>query len=73
VASTAGSLPEVLGDAAMLVDPGDIAGLADAIARLLDDDSERAARVEAGKQQVDRYSWPDAAQRFADLYRSVAA
>ncbi|HEY7437883.1 MAG TPA: glycosyltransferase family 1 protein [Acidimicrobiia bacterium] len=72
VASTAGSLPEVLGDAALLVDPRNADELAAAIKQLLCDSETRARYAKAGLQNVMRFSWTDAADRFVDLYRRVA-
>ncbi len=71
VAGRAGSLPEVLGDGALLVDPLDDDELAGALRRLLDEPVERAALVARGREQVARYTWSAAAERFASLYRSV--
>jgi glycosyltransferase involved in cell wall biosynthesis len=72
VASTAGSLPEVLGDAALLVDPRDADALAAAIEQLLSDREARVRYVKAGLQNVARFGWEDATDRFVDLYRRVA-
>lgn len=72
VAGRAGALPEVLGDAATLVDPDDEGALADAIISLLTDDAARAAHVERGLARVARYSWTTAAGRLAELYRELA-
>ena len=62
VATAAGALPEVLGDAALLVPPGDGDALAAAMAGLLDDDSERARLVAAGHDR--QYSPRQAALGF---------
>jgi glycosyltransferase involved in cell wall biosynthesis len=72
VAGRAGSLPEVLGDGAQLVDPLDDDELAAALQMLLDDAETRAALVARGHAQVARYAWSTTAERFASLYRSVA-
>ena len=72
VAGRAGSLPEVLGDGALLVDPLDDDALADALRHLLDDAATRAALVACGHDVVARYDWSTTAARFASLYRSVA-
>lgn len=72
VAGRAGALPEVLGDAAELVEPDDEGGLADAISRLLTDGAARGAHVERGLARVARYSWSAAATRLVALYRELA-
>lgn len=71
VATTAGSLPEVLGDAAVLVPEGDVDALATALAGLLDDDTRRGAYRAAGLARVGHYSWDDAVDGLIDLYRRV--
>jgi glycosyltransferase involved in cell wall biosynthesis len=72
VASTAGSIPEVAGDAALLVAPDDVDGLASALASLLDDDAERRRLAEAGRHRASRFTWADTARGMADLYSSLA-
>ncbi len=74
VASRAGSLPEVSGDAALLVTPGDAEELAAALRRLCDSPASRAALGEAGLRRVrERYAWPAVARATAEVYRSAAA
>jgi glycosyltransferase involved in cell wall biosynthesis len=72
VASDAGSLPEVLGDAALLADPHDVDDLARALARALTDDALRTTLVERGHARAARYEWSTAAGEFAALYARVA-
>lgn len=82
VASDAGALPEVLGDAALFVhtpsgadDRERAAGeLADALGVLLDDDAQRAESIRRGRARVVRYDWSATADGVADLYhRAVNA
>lgn len=72
VATTAGALPEVVGDAALAVPPGDPEALAAAIGRLLDD-PELAARLgAAGRARVvERFTWRAVAEQTVAWYRSV--
>ena len=72
VASTAGSIPEVASDGAVLVDPLDVDGLAAALERVLSDDRLRYELIRAGRARVAEFSWSATAQRFADLYASLA-
>lgn len=72
VSTTAGSLPEVLGDAALLVEPGDPEALGDALARILDDASLADRLVQAGGEQASRWSWDRTADGLASLYEAVA-
>ena len=71
VATAVGSLPEVLGDAAVLVPPGDPAALAAAIHEVLTDAGLRARLVAAGLARVRAYSWRDAADALVAIYRDM--
>jgi glycosyltransferase involved in cell wall biosynthesis len=73
VATRAGSIPEVCGDGADLVDVGDPDALAEALARALSDDAHRAALIARGHATVGRYRWEDAGDAFAALLHRVAA
>jgi glycosyltransferase involved in cell wall biosynthesis len=72
VASRAGALPEVLGDAAVLVDPDDTGGLAAALEQVTADETLRSELVRRGREWVTRYSWARAGDQFLELYRSLA-
>ncbi|GAB3653416.1 glycosyltransferase family 4 protein [Actinocorallia lasiicapitis] len=72
VASAAGALPEVVGDAAVLVKPGDVEDLAAAIRRLHDSPEERATVGLAGYQRVqERYTWKAVAIATVEHYRAA--
>lgn len=72
VASAAGALPEVVGDAAALVKPGDVEELAATIKRLHDSPEERARLGEAGYQRVqERYTWKAVALATVEHYRAA--
>ena len=73
VASNAGALPEVLGDAALLPDPFDVEAVADALARALADESLRDGLCRLGAQRAALYTWPRAADEVSRLYRRLAA
>ncbi|MGQ9489415.1 MAG: glycosyltransferase family 4 protein [Anaerolineae bacterium] len=66
------SLPEVAGDAAWLVDPLDVAGLAEALARLWSDPALRAGLQQRGLAQAQRFSWQATAQQTLLCYRALA-
>lgn len=72
VATRTGSLPEVCGDGAELVPVGDADALAQALARILDDDTYRDQLVERGNAVTERYTWPAASDQFAALLADVA-
>jgi glycosyltransferase involved in cell wall biosynthesis len=71
VATRAGSLPEVLGDAAALVAVGQPDELAAALARVLEHDEYRASLIAAGSAQAARYQWSTCGEGLARLYRRV--
>ena len=60
--SNVSSMPEVAGDAALKVDPENIAQIAEAMKRLYEEEKLRETLVEAGRQQRMRYSWDEAAK-----------
>lgn len=72
VASTAGSIPEIAAEAALLVRPDDVDGLADALHRALDDDAVRARLVAAGRARRDALSWQATSDRLVDLYLELS-
>jgi len=68
VASSGGSLGEVLGEAAHLVSAMDTTALAAAIERVLDDEVLRRRLVAAGRERVKELRWEEAARRTAAVY-----
>ena len=71
VAFDQGAVPEVLGDAGVLVTTRDPYALADAVATLLADPARRAALADAGRRRVAQLDLPNAADRFVDLLLTV--
>ncbi len=72
VATRAGSLSEVLADAALLVEVGDHDGLAAALGRVLSDDELRYQLVSAGRRRAADFTWEGCGDGLAQLYRRVA-
>jgi glycosyltransferase involved in cell wall biosynthesis len=72
VTSNASSLPEVVGDAAILVNPENVFDIARGIREVLVDQSVRCALVQKGFDQVARFSWRDTARQVLDIYREAA-
>jgi glycosyltransferase involved in cell wall biosynthesis len=68
VATSVGALPEVLGSAALFVEPGDSYGLAEGLSRALGDDALRADLVRAGYERVAQLTWQECGRGLARLY-----
>jgi glycosyltransferase involved in cell wall biosynthesis len=71
ITSSASSLPEVAGDAALLIDPEDTEGLAAAMAHVLAEPEVAARMRAAGLRQAARFSWASTAAQTAGVYRTV--
>lgn len=65
------SLPEVAGDAALLVDPYDSADIARGLTELMNNAALRGELVKLGTASVRRFSWRDTAERFAQCVESA--
>lgn len=72
VATKVPAVAEVVADAALLVDIGDVEALAAALAETLDGGQATTARVERGQARVDTYSWDATVDGLADLYHRIA-
>lgn len=70
ISSRSSSLPEVAGEAALLVDPMDTAQLADALRRLYEEEGLRQRLTEAGREQRRKFSWDKTAEV---VYQSLVA
>lgn len=68
VTSNVSSLPEVVGDAAILIDPYDIQAIAEAIEQILQDYNLREKMIEKGFNQAKKFSWEKASRETLDLY-----
>jgi glycosyltransferase involved in cell wall biosynthesis len=66
------SLPEVAGDAALLVPPRDVAAWAEALASLWQDADQRAELSRRGPVQAAFFSWERAARETLAVYRRIA-
>jgi glycosyltransferase involved in cell wall biosynthesis len=71
ITSNASSLPEVAGDAALLIDPEDTEGLAGAMAHVLAEPDLATKMRVAGLRQSARFSWAHTAAQTAAVYRTV--
>jgi alpha-1,3-rhamnosyl/mannosyltransferase len=73
VAADRTALPEVLGRAALLVDPREVSEFAEAILSLLDHPERRRELVEAGLRQASRFSWDATARATLEAYSQFAS
>ncbi len=72
ISTTGGALPEVAGDAAKLVPPGDAKALEQAIIQLLDNPKQREALAQKGYERVtSEFTWEKTAIRTAAVYQEV--
>jgi glycosyltransferase involved in cell wall biosynthesis len=66
------SLPEVVGDAALLVDPFDVAAIGAAIKRLIEDPELRTELSIKGQERANAFNWRETARRTLAVYKQVA-
>ena len=71
--SNTSSLPEVVGEAAVMVDPEDIEAMAVAMERLWTDETWRESLRTKGYQQAQQFNWDRSARETMDLYHSLLA
>ena len=71
ITSNTSALPEVVGEAAILVNPRDEEELAQAIGQLLGDSALRQLLRAKGFQRSKHFTWTEAARRTLDLYRTL--
>ena len=72
LASNTSSLPEVLEDAAVLVNPENVFDIARGMKLILSDDAVRQRLIQKGLEQVAKFSWKLAAQKILERYQFAA-
>jgi glycosyltransferase involved in cell wall biosynthesis len=72
ITSKTSSLPEVAGDAALLVDPHDVDAIADALLRIATDAELRAELDRRGQENVKRFSWEKCARETLTVLEEAA-
>jgi alpha-1,3-rhamnosyl/mannosyltransferase len=73
VCARAASLPEVVGDAALMFPPGDVRALGNALRRLLGDSGLRRTQAELGRTRAGRFTWERTAAATLDSYRAAVS
>lgn len=71
ITSTTSSLPEVVGDAALTIDPHNIDELTAAITRLIGDETLRAELRQKGFERARLYTWPKSAKKMLHIYQRL--
>jgi glycosyltransferase involved in cell wall biosynthesis len=72
VTSSVSSLPEVVGDAAVLVNPENVFEIAKGIREALTNETLRATLIQRGHRQARRFSWESTARQVLEIYRNLA-
>jgi glycosyltransferase involved in cell wall biosynthesis len=74
VASNVSCLPEIAGDAGILVDPASVDSIADGLRRALDEpEADRERRHARGREHARQFDWATIAEQYLDLFREVLA
>jgi glycosyltransferase involved in cell wall biosynthesis len=71
VCSKSGALPEIVGDAALMADANDDAGLARALTEIVSSPALRRRLVDAGFERAGRFEWTHDARQLLELYRAI--
>jgi glycosyltransferase involved in cell wall biosynthesis len=69
ITANTSSLPEVVDEAGLTVDPLDVEGLAQAMRRVLDDEALRQEMRERGLKRAEGFSWTKTAQETVQVYQ----
>jgi glycosyltransferase involved in cell wall biosynthesis len=72
IASNVSSLPEVVGEAAMSINPERVFDIARGIKEVLLDEELRARLIRRGREQAARFNWNWTARQVLEIYREVA-
>jgi len=72
VTSNVSSLPEVVGDAAVLINPENVFDIVRGIREVLLDDTLRATLIAKGREQAARFSWSRTARQVLEIYEEAA-
>ena len=71
IVSNRGSLPEIVGENGLTLDPDDIDLWVDTLARVLADETLRQEMIENGRQQAKKFSWEKSAKQTMKLYEGL--
>ncbi|MGB3637289.1 MAG: glycosyltransferase family 1 protein [Rivularia sp. (in: cyanobacteria)] len=71
ISSNVTSLPEVAGDAAILVEPKDVQAIAKAVCRLQEDDAYRNSLITKGLARAKTFTWENTAEKIVNVYEQI--
>lgn len=71
ISSFSSSLPEILGNSALLIDPYNIYDLADSMEKVLSNQNLRKSLISAGKENIKRFNWKNTAEEYMRLLRAL--
>ncbi|PMB00055.1 glycosyl transferase group 1, partial [Fischerella thermalis CCMEE 5328] len=71
ISSNVTSLPEVVGDAGILVEPLDVSAMVEAIQQIQQDSSYHQQLIERGRVRAKEFTWEKAASQVAEVYESL--
>jgi glycosyltransferase involved in cell wall biosynthesis len=72
VSSNVASLPEVVQEAGMLVDPRNPYKFAEAVSSIIENEQIRESLIERGYQQADKFHWKQSAKKAVEVFNSLA-
>jgi len=72
VSSNVASMPEVIGQAGLQINPKNALKMADAITGLLENDQVRNMMIKRGKEQAEKFSWKKSAEKALEVIKSLA-
>ncbi|MDD2680816.1 MAG: glycosyltransferase family 1 protein [Patescibacteria group bacterium] len=71
ITSNVSSLPEVVGTAALSINPYDINAIAKALELVVTNPELKASLIKAGKEQIKQFSWEKTAKEYLELFKSL--
>jgi glycosyltransferase involved in cell wall biosynthesis len=71
LASNTSSLPEIVGEGGLLIDPKNTPAMADAMQRLVEDKRLRKRLIARGRENLTRFDWRKTAQQVASVIEAV--
>lgn len=71
ITSNCGSIPEVVGDAALMIEPEDVNSIKEAMVKVATEEKLRLQMVKKGLKQAQKFSWEKAAEQLLDVINSI--